>query len=156
MREVICLTDSQSGPGRPTKKTEAILKLFEEALEAGTTYQDACNFAGIHLGSFQAWMKAGKTADEGSWDREFYERCIKAEGKMVVEAVRYISRHKDWKAKMTLLARKYPERYGRQPADPQKLDVKVTYVTSDDLANARKAAEEFERDLFDDGDEDDI
>lgn len=86
------------------------------ALRAGNYQCVAVQFANISAGTFYRWMAMGEQQEEGSY-REFYEAVKLAESEAEMRAVVTIQnciKDGDWKAAMTYLERKYPDRWGRR------------------------------------------
>lgn len=93
--------------GRKTKLTPETTDKLVQAIRMGATYQLACNYAGIHVSTFQDWMNTKP---------EFSAAITQAEGDAAIKWLAMIEKHASdqpqwaaWK-----LERRYPASYGRQ------------------------------------------
>lgn len=101
--------------GRPSKLTPERQRRLLEAIRGGNYYETACAYAGIDYQTLRNWMKRGEEEGEGVYF-EFFEAVKKAEADAEVSAVQAIRSGfgDDWRAAMTLLERRYPDRWGRR------------------------------------------
>jgi len=134
--------------GRKCKLDAALIKEITDVIAAGAYDVSACKYIGIHVATFYRWKNKGETlmnivetngGDFSVIDEkdmifcEFYEAIKRAEGRGEIAAVAAVRNafDKDWKAPMTFLERKYPDRWGRRDrnlnlnvnADLDKLDL---------------------------------
>lgn len=90
------------------------------SLRNGAPVQAALAFAGIHHSTFYAWLKQGAKdrAENRATTRYavFHREYEEALGACEVRLASLVSRaaDKDWKAAMTMLERKWPERWARR------------------------------------------
>lgn len=102
--------------GRPSKLTPETQKRILEALSVGTTYELACQYAGISYETFRRWMNTGEDAKTGQF-RAFYEAVKEAEGRAVVGWLAKIEQAAsagNWQAAAWKLERRYPSEFGRK------------------------------------------
>lgn len=95
-----------------TEETKGILL---QGIQAGLTYELACNAAGISYQTFRNWMKAGAAAKTGHF-LEFFEEVKKVEGQGAMRLISLIQRAGNeghWQAAAWILERRYRESYGR-------------------------------------------
>ena len=111
-------------------------ELFLEALRAGNYACVSCDYAGFSESSLYAWLQHGeadKEAGETTVYTEFLESYKKADTRAEYRAVLTVSNAalEDWKAAMTYLERRRPERWGRRDA----LNVKQSGTVNVKLQN---------------------
>jgi hypothetical protein len=95
--------------GRPTKFTEPIRARIIEAISIGSSYQIACNYAGISRDTLHRWMVKGQTQRTGLY-RTFYDDIKKAEARGAVSNLAVIqneARRGNWKCSAWLLERRW-------------------------------------------------
>jgi len=137
--------------GRPTKLTAGVTTKLAWAIQMGTTYGQACQYAGIAYSTFrnyvhrgeaeQARLEAGGSDTGAVADRErdfleFLEALKKAEGLFVVQqltAIEMASRD-HWQAAAWKLERRFPREYGRQMVTISHEDVDVSTMSDEELA----------------------
>ncbi len=100
--------------GRRTKLTPETTKKLTDAIRQGATYEHACNYAGIHYGTFCEWRTLGESGRKVY--SEFSDAIKKAEGDATIKWLAIIDRSAtggNWQAAAWKLERRYPEDYGR-------------------------------------------
>lgn len=135
---------TRRGRGRPTKLTPAIQETICTAIRMGLRYQEACTIAHITDVTYRRWKDVGEAAKTGKFrDFYLATKEAEAEGEqkllsivqevaekgteeatvvthrdangVVTSTVTTQKRSpRDWRAAMTILERRYPERYGRK------------------------------------------
>jgi transposase len=103
--------------GRPTKLTPEVQARILEALEAGSSQEGAANYAGIGRETFYSWMRRGGLGESPYAD--FADAVQKTTGALEIElssVVRLAGKNGNWQAAMTMMERKWPERWGRREA----------------------------------------
>jgi transposase len=100
---------------RPSKLTPAVQDRIVAAIRAGNYAEPAARSAGVSPATYHRWMARGEKEPSGIY-RDFYEAVRKAEADAEVEAVARVRRAMpdDWRASMTYLERRYPERWRRR------------------------------------------
>lgn len=101
--------------GRKTKLTKELIKEAEKLLRAGNYAVTVCEYLGIHESTWYKWLQEGATANQGL-KRELFESVKKAESTAEIRNVNIIQKaaEDDWRAAMTYLERKFPDRWGRK------------------------------------------
>jgi hypothetical protein len=99
---------------RPTALTPALQERICLAIRAGAPPETAAVYAGIGKSTYYAWMKRGERG-AGPFV-EFREAIKKALAEFEVHTVAIVRQAapQDWKAAMTLLERRFPDRWGRR------------------------------------------
>lgn len=137
--------------GRPTKLTADVEKRLVWALQMGSTYAHACQYAGIGYSTFRAFMTRGEAEKErlekggkadGAMARkerpflEFWEAIKSAEGRMVVQQLMTIENasKESWQAAAWKLERRYPKEYGRQMITITHEEADVSLMNDEELA----------------------
>ncbi len=124
--------------GRPTKLTPETTAKLCEAIRLGSTYELACNSAGVSYNRFNEWRKAGEVAKNGKF-REFYNTIKKAEGdaaKKWLQHVEDAAQDGNWQAAAWKLERRYPDNYGKrikQQVQSQNIEIDISSLTDDQL-----------------------
>jgi len=135
--------------GRPHLLDTSLFNNLVELVREGNWYSVTCSICGISYSAFNNWMKIGKKLQkeyEGRVDEipidkikflNFYEAIRKAEALVESDAVRKVLADKDWKAQITYLERKYPERWARTDRHKVEgvLQVNVAELTDQQLAD---------------------
>lgn len=100
--------------GRKTKLTPELIKEIASYVRDGSFYKDAAMLAGIDNSSFHKYRNLGeqdlKDGKETIYT-EFINTLRRAEAEAKAEAIRYIQRSDDWKARAWYLERKYSDEY---------------------------------------------
>lgn len=101
--------------GRPTKLTPETHKAIVDMVKAGCYAETAARQAGIDPATYYRWMADGDKQTTGIY-HEFRESVKNAEAHGEAYAVLQVRSQMagDWKAAMTYLERKFPERWGRR------------------------------------------
>lgn len=105
--------------GRPTKLTVKVQNRIVGAIRAGNYAEAAAKSAGVSRRTYQRWLERGRsTAPADAPFRGFRDAVRKAEGNAEVQAVAIVRQAmpNDWRAAMTYLERRYPERWRRRKA----------------------------------------
>lgn len=115
--------------GRPTSLTAEVKRQLLQAVSGGSYYNVACRYAGVSYSAFRQWIRRGEREIErvGQSTRrsvrgrerifvEFVEELKQAEAQGEVAVVLYwrTQSMEDWRAARDFLARRYPQRWGRQ------------------------------------------
>lgn len=104
------------------KYTPATLKRVWDALSVGATRRLACQYAGIHEGTFANWLEE---------ESEFAELVESAEGQAAIKWLALIDQHaqEDWRAAAWKLERRYPDEYGRKTDAALVVENEITSFT---------------------------
>ncbi|MGH7901485.1 MAG: hypothetical protein ACRENZ_07080, partial [Thermodesulfobacteriota bacterium] len=73
----------------------------------------ACGLVGISKPTFFNWMNKGEKG-QGQNCIDFFNRMKKAQSQVETRLIIQIEQDPSWQAKMTILERKWPERWGRR------------------------------------------
>jgi hypothetical protein len=95
--------------------TSQVQQLLVQALQAGASNADACDYAGIDEATFYRWLTRGAAGK--SPYRELCEALTRARGQRVVHALAKISAAAsdgDWRAAAWQLAVWRPDEYGKK------------------------------------------
>ena len=106
--------------GRKTKLTLELQTQIIKAIQAGNYDYVACEYVGIHKSTFYRWMARGEKGRKGIY-KEFSDSIKKANASSEIWAVAFVrsAMANDWRAAMTYLERKFPDRWARK----EKLDI---------------------------------
>jgi transposase len=116
---------------RPSKLTDEVEARICDALRLGYPHEAAAAAAGITARTYYSWKSKG---EKGDGDRyvQFLHAAKKAEaegeGALVLDVRKWAA--KDWRAAMTLLERRWPERWARRimrPEDGPTEHISVTF-----------------------------
>jgi hypothetical protein len=124
---------------RRGRRTKLDVKLQREIcgyLSDCCTIRTACEATGMSESSFYLWVEKG---EEGrSPYKEFSEAITRARGRAKARIVHSLLDEKDWRARLELLARVFPDEYGRRepvppppappPPPPGFIEIDSTYV----------------------------
>ncbi|MFO7948118.1 MAG: hypothetical protein R6V19_15035 [Armatimonadota bacterium] len=118
--------------GRKTKLTAKLQDEICGHLASGCYAVTACELAGISESTFYNWLERGRDGEDPFL--EFLESVKKAEAQAEVKALTIIQNAMadDWKAAMTWLERKFPDRWARRKpldvaeAEPEQEEGKPT------------------------------
>ena len=100
--------------GRPTKLTPEVQTTIVNALASGVYLETAASVAGISRDTLNAWLKNGAQCKSGV-QKDFSDAIKKALATAetrLVDTVNLASQQQ-WQAAMTLLERRWPQRWGR-------------------------------------------
>jgi hypothetical protein len=102
--------------GRRTLLCAKLQKQICGYLSDCCTIRTACEATGISESSFYLWVEKG---EEGrSTYKEFSEAVTRARGRAKARIVRSLLDEKDWRARLEVLARVFPDEYGRRDLVP--------------------------------------
>ena len=102
---------------RPIKLNKEIIAEMAKYVSEGSSYRDAATLCGVVPNTFLDWRKRGEEDMNNGKDSLFSEflRTLKeSEAKAKAEAIRYIQRSDDWKARAWYLERKYNDEFGNK------------------------------------------
>lgn len=142
-------TSKKKNVGRPCLLDEKMHNTLVRLVAGGNYYSVACAACNISYDIFRLWMNEGRRlskeyaddinsmpADRAKYFR-FFVAIKKAEAYVETNVVAKILVDKDWKAQMTYLERKYPDRWGR--TDRQKIEgeikINVSKLTDQELTD---------------------
>jgi hypothetical protein len=110
----------------------AFIDMFCNLLSHGNYIQTACKLMRIPESTFQSWMRIGKQAEFGI-HREFYERVLQADASAEAYALETVKKHfdRDWRAGMTFLARRFPDRWSERRYIKLAVDREVEQMLKD-------------------------
>ncbi len=100
---------------RPTALTPDVQERICTAIRAGAPPETAAVYAGVAARTYYRWMARGEREQRG----EFWQFCQaikKALAEFEVRTVTLVQQAApaDWRAAMTLLERRFPDRWGRR------------------------------------------
>lgn len=100
--------------GRKTKLTPERQERLLKYIELGVTARQAIACVGIGETSYYKWKRLGETGREPY--ASFLQAVNQSEAKLQCKLVSvvYSAASKDWRAAMTLLARRWPKHWGKQ------------------------------------------
>jgi hypothetical protein len=100
---------------RPTKLSPEVHQRIVAAIRAGNYAGPAARSAGVSEATFYRWMEGGRKQKRGIY-RDFYDDVERAKADAEVEAVAYVRKAmpKDWRACMSYLERRNPDRWRRR------------------------------------------
>jgi hypothetical protein len=81
------------------------------------TIRTACEATGISESSFYLWVEKGEEKGRSPY-KEFSEAITRARGRAKARIVHSLLDEKDWRARLELLARVFPDEYGRREPVP--------------------------------------
>lgn len=125
--------------GRKTKLTPDLMKEIVKYIAGGASYKDSCIFVGIGKRTLFNWKTRGEEDEKKKVRTIYRDLCDEVERAEVAAKMRRIgiitkAEKEDARLALEMLARKYPEEYGRK--DHLKVDANVkaeVHVTMDDL-----------------------
>jgi len=103
--------------GRVTKLNDELIKEIAGYVLDGSFYKDAATLAGIGEHTFFDWKKRGIQDTEQNKNTiysQFLQSLRQAEAEAKAEAVKYIQKSDDWKARAWYLERKYNDEFGNR------------------------------------------
>jgi len=100
-------------PGRPTKLTPALQEALCKWLASGCYIETACQLVNISDDTYRAWRQRGENGEEPYVG--FLAATKEAEAKAEARAIALVqaAMPEDWRAAMTWLERKFPQRWAR-------------------------------------------
>jgi hypothetical protein len=102
--------------GRRTLLNSKFQKQICGYLSECCTIKTACEASGLSQSSFSLWIKKGEQGK--SPYKEFSEAVTRARGRAKARIVRSLLDEKDWRARLEVLARVFPDEYGRREPVP--------------------------------------
>jgi hypothetical protein len=129
-----CHAHSGARVGRPEKLTPALQDRIVAAVRAGAHYEVAARAAGVSRASFHRWRARGERERSGRY-HELHEALVRAEAECEVRQLALINRaaQQSYRPAAWLLARRYPERWGRRPAAASAAAADAAPVTAPEL-----------------------
>lgn len=114
-------------PAPNSRLTPKTHKILVEAIRRGNYRDQAASLAGISRKTLLRWLQEGRREEEQDVPdkearyRAFYLDVVRAEAEFEDEMIVTITNSakanpQNWAAAMTILERKYPQRYGRRDA----------------------------------------
>jgi len=99
---------------RKTKLTAKLIETIKKLLVAGNYVVTICDYVKINDKTWYNWLKRGREQAKGLY-RDFYEMVKQASSMAEIDAVTAVRKagQTDWKAAMTFLERRYPDRWGK-------------------------------------------
>lgn len=118
-----------------SKLTDDVREAICESIRRGNYAKIAAEAADVSETTFYRWLEEGEQAQRGK-KREFWESVKKAEAEAEEKAVQVVqdAMPHDWKAAMTYLERRHPERWGRRERHEHTgegggaVEIKVVYA----------------------------
>src|SRR5438477_9666606 len=104
--------------GRRTLCTPQTMKALCKIIASACTIKTACEACSVSETSFHEWIRRGEAGEQPF--AQFAASVTRARGRGKAALVASIIDHPDWRAKLELLARVYPEEYGRTVERPIK------------------------------------
>jgi hypothetical protein len=101
--------------GKKIELTPVHIEKLTRAIQIGATYELAARYAGISKDTFDRWRKAMEAAPAGTPLADLRTRLRRAEAQAALGWLTTINEaaETDWGSAAWLLARRYPEAYGR-------------------------------------------
>lgn len=115
--------------GRPSMITPELTKRLCEALQMGSTYELACNYAGVEYGSYRNWMRKAEArieqgADESDHYVKFYHCIKKAIGERTLGWLKIIqnaAENGQWQAAAWKLERCEREHFSKDSSEIKEI-----------------------------------
>jgi transposase len=109
---------AKKGPGRPAKLKPDVVGRIVEAVGVGMFRRDAARYAGIGRSTLYRWLERGQADEAAGLETDFHDlwaRVSRAEAVAEVRMVATLTKaaERDWRAAVSFLERRYPERWGR-------------------------------------------
>jgi len=100
---------------RPSKLNAQTTERILTAVRAGCTFEVAAQSAGVGATTFYTWKARGQREERGPY-RELWEalKRAEAESELTLLAIVRKAAQTQWQAAMTILERRFPERWGRR------------------------------------------
>jgi transposase len=127
--------------GRRSKLEPEISKRILEAVSVGCTYEQAAEYAGIHVSTFYAWMARGREESEGVFS-EFHDQVKKANSKSAIANLAIIqraARDGSWTAAAWILERRHG--FTNRPEPMVEINIDAANISIDQLLEEVKATE---------------
>ena len=102
--------------GRPDRLTAAVQERIIQALRAGAYAEEAAASAGVSRRTYHRWRARGEADHAPASFRDFAAavRQAEADAELYALAVIHKAMPDDWRAAMTYLERRYPQRWARR------------------------------------------
>lgn len=128
--------------GRPSKFTPETRKRLIDAIRMGNYRESSCNYAGISVSTFYAWLDKGKKQNKGEFV-EFLEAVTHAEAEAEVRMIAQWQAQipGDWRAARDFLARRFPERWGLKARVEVDHGGEITQTHKNDVVAAQLASD---------------
>lgn len=121
--------------GRPTILDDRVREILVSAIRIGSSYKDACAFAGVSYRAFAEWMNKGRRDIENN-KKSPYAQLVqdieKARSDAYVNALSKIVEAYEngtWQAAAWFLERKYPEQFGKSRVEVSGVDGNAIVVS---------------------------
>jgi hypothetical protein len=102
--------------GRRTKLDVKLQRQICGYLSDCCTIKTACEASNVSQSTFYLWIEKGEQGQ--SPYKEFSETVTRARGRAKARIVRSLLDEKDWRARLEVLARVFPDEYGRREPVP--------------------------------------
>lgn len=114
------------------KLTPEFIDMFVNLVSHGNYISTACKLMRLQESTFQSWMRIGKQSEVGIY-RDFYERVVQADAAAEAHALNTVTKHfdRDWRAGMTFLARRFPDRWSERRYIKLAVDREVEQMLKD-------------------------
>jgi len=113
--------------GRRTLLCARLQKQICRYLTNCCTIRTACEATGISETAFFSWIRRGEAGEQPF--AKFAQAIARARGRAKARIVRSLLDEKDWRPRLELLARVFPDEYGRREIVPQvEQERKPTFV----------------------------
>ena len=109
----------RNGRGHRTLCTTQTVRALCKLIANGCTIRTACEACGISETAFHDWIRRGENGEQPF--AQFAAAVTRARGRGKAALVKSIIDHPDWRGKLELLARVYPEEYSRTGDRPFKV-----------------------------------
>ena len=127
--------------GRRKKLTPELTAKLVEAIQIGCTYKHACEYAGIAVSTFYAWMENGRNQKEDIFI-EFLETIQKANSRSVIANLAIIQRaakEGSWQASAWVLERRHG--MTKQPEQIVETNININQINVEQLLEDVKVTE---------------
>lgn len=99
--------------GRPLKLTKALQTRICKYIKQGNYLEQSAVRCGVSKSTFMSWRAKGREEDEGVY-RDFLDATTRAEAEAEATLVASLTRDPDWRARLAILSRRYPDRWGKK------------------------------------------
>jgi hypothetical protein len=109
--------------GRKSLCTPALTQRLCKHISNACTVQSACECEGISTKSFHEWIARGEKGEQPF--SQFRDAVTRAKGRFKARVCKSIIEDRDWRARLELLSRIYPDEFARtaeRPLPPQPLE----------------------------------
>ena len=108
--------------GRKTLCTPGLTKQLCKLIAGACTIKTSCEACGVSEKSFHEWIVRGAGGEQPF--SQFRDAVMRARGRFKARVCKSIIEDRDWRARLELLSRVYPEEFGR--TEPRILVVQQT------------------------------